>query len=243
MTRETLVLIPGTLCDHTLFAHQVTALSDLVDCQVADSSQEEELSAMAGKILAGVTGNFALLGLSYGGIIAFEILRQAPHRVTKLILMHTNYKQPSQTTRMNQERWAGMACLGRFEEITTGILTDLMLHPLHAEKAHMRAALLNMARAVGKEGFLRQVKAQLGRPDSTADLAKITCPTLLITGREDSICPVALHQEMAEMIPRAQLEVIEQCGHLSTLEQPGKVNQCIRNWWLAQSVIVAHETK
>ena len=232
MNKETLVLIPGTLCDRSLFTHQVTGLSDLADCRVMDSSMEEELGAMADAILSEVEGNFALLGLSYGGIVAFEILRRAPHRVGRLVLLNTNFRPPSETTRMNQERWVGMTFLGRFEEVTTDILTDLMLHPDHARNPAMRTAVLDMARTVGKTGFLRQVKSQLGRPDSTADLSNITCPTLLITGREDKLCSVELHQEMARLIPGATLEIIEQCGHLSTLEQPDAVNQCIRNWWL-----------
>jgi pimeloyl-ACP methyl ester carboxylesterase len=212
MTKETLILIPGTLCDHTLFAHQVAALSDLVNCQVVDSSREDELGAM------------------------FEIMRRFPERVNKLILLHTNYKQASETTIANQERWVGMACLGRFEEITTRILTDLMLHPDHAKDPRQQATLLKMARTVGKEGFIRQVKAQQGRPDSTRDLANITCPVLLVTGQQDIICPVALHQEMAGMIPRARLEIIEHCGHLSTLEQPQVVNRHIRQWWQSQII-------
>jgi pimeloyl-ACP methyl ester carboxylesterase len=236
MTKETLVLIPGTLCDHTLFAHQVAALGDLANCQVVDSSQEDELSAMAESIVAQVRGNFTLLGLSYGGIIAFEIMRRVPERVNKLILLHTNYKLPSEATITNQERWVGMACLGRFEKITTHILTDLMLHPDHAKNPELRATLLQMAGTVGKEGFIRQVQAQQGRPDSTKDLLNITCPVLLITGRQDIICPVALHQEMAGLIPKARLEIIEHCGHLSTLEQPEVVTRRIRQWWLSQTV-------
>jgi pimeloyl-ACP methyl ester carboxylesterase len=188
---------------------------------------------VAREILSETAGDFSLLGLSYGGIVAFEILRQAPHRVRRLMLLNTNFKPPSETTRANQERWVGMACLGRFEEVTTNILTDLMLHPDHARNPEMRAAVLQMARAVGRNGFVRQVKAQLGRPDSTADLATITCPTLLITGREDRVCPVALHEEMAALIPGSRLEIVEECGHLSTLEQPDAVNKLIRNWWLA----------
>jgi len=238
--KETLVLIPGTLCNATLFQHQVAGLADLADCYVADSSRANELGAVAGAILAEVAGDFALLGLSYGGIVAFEILRQAPRRVKKLILLNTNYRLPSETTRVNQERWVGMTCLGRFEEVTTDFLTDAMLHPDHAQDPAMRAAVLEMARAVGPDGFIRQVKAQLGRPDSTSDLPRITCPTLLITGHEDRICPVALHQEMAALIPGAHLKIIAGCGHLSTLEQPEQVTQCIRNWWLEHQT---HETK
>jgi pimeloyl-ACP methyl ester carboxylesterase len=160
-----------------------------------------------------------------------------------MILLNTNYKAPALATRTNQERWVGMAFLGRFEEVTTDILTDMMLHPNHAQDPAMRALLLQMARSVGKEGFIRQVKAQLGRPDSTADLPHITCPVLLITGRQDNICPVALHEEMAALLPQAHLEVIEQCGHLSTLEQPQAVNRLIRRWWQAQHNVIVHEKK
>jgi pimeloyl-ACP methyl ester carboxylesterase len=129
-----------------------------------------------------VTGRFALLGLSYGGIIAFEIMRRAPERVGRLILLNTNFRQPSDSTRANQERWVGMACLGRFEEVPG--------HPDRSDAAPGprpgpgdAGRRTDMARSVGKEGFVRQVKAQLGRPDSRADLPGSSCPTLLITGQ------------------------------------------------------------
>ncbi|GAB2557390.1 alpha/beta fold hydrolase [Spirosoma areae] len=233
--KEPLILIPGTLCDASLFASQVAALSDLADCRVVDSSRADPLTEMAALILAEEAGNFALAGLSYGGIIAFEIWRQAPERVSKLILMNTNYKAPSETTRANQERFVGMAGLGKFREITTDILTDAMLHPDHAQQPELRGTVLNMALNVGEAGFVRQIKAQLARPDSSADLPTITCPTLLIAGREDKICPPALHEEMARLIPNSYLEIIEQCGHLSALEQPDRVNGVIRKWWLNNS--------
>lgn len=229
--KDPLIFIPGTLCDANLFASQVTALSDLADCRVVDSSRSDSLAGIAALILAEVTGRFTLLGLSYGGIVALEIWRQAPKRISKLILMHTNYKAPSGTTILNQQRWVGMAVLGKFREVTTDILTDAMLHPDHARQPNLRETVLNMALNVGKAGFIRQITAQLGRPDSTDDLPTITCPTLIITGREDKICPPALHEDMARLIPDAHLEIIEQCGHLSTLEQPGAVNRIIRNWW------------
>ena len=229
-----LLFIPGTLCNASLFTAQVADLADLADCRVVDSSRAETLSGMAALILAEVSGPFALAGLSYGGILAFEIWRQAPERITKLILLNTNHKAPAETTRTNQERFVGMAVLGKFNEITTHILTDAMLHPAHAQQPEKRQAVLDMALNIGPDGFIRQVKAQLGRPDSTADLPHITCPTLLIAGRDDTICPPALHEEMARLMPNAQLEIIDECGHLSTLEQPETVNRIIRAWWQNQ---------
>ena len=171
------------------------------------------------------------MGLSYGGIIAFELLRQAPERINKLILMNTNYKKPSEQTQINQQRFIGMAYLGQFKEITSEILIDAMLHPKNAQKQELRETVLNMALNVGIDGFFNQVKAQLGRPDSTKDLQNIKCPTLIITGREDNICPLKLHEDMAEAIPNSTLKVIEECGHLSTLEQPNLVNNTIIDWW------------
>jgi pimeloyl-ACP methyl ester carboxylesterase len=225
-------MIPGTLCDHNLFKYQTEGLKDLVDCRVASNSSASSLKQVAKNIIEKQTGSFSVMGLSYGGIIAFELLRQAPERINKLVLMNTNYKEPSEQTRINQQRFIGMAYLGEFEEITSEILIDAMLHPKNAKKQELRETVLNMALNVGIDGFFNQVKAQLARPDSTKDLQNIKCPTLIITGREDNICPLKLHKEMAEAIPNSTLKVIEECGHLSTLEQPNLVNNTIIDWWI-----------
>ena len=225
-------MIPGTLCDDNLFKYQAEGLKDLVDCRVVSNSSSSSLKQVAKNILKKQTGSFSIIGLSYGGIIAFELLRQAPERINKLVLMNTNYKEPSEQTRINQQRFIGMAYLGQFKEITSEILIDAMLHPKNAEKQELRETILNMALNVRIDGFFNQVKAQLGRPDSTKDLQNIKCPTLIITGREDNICPLKLHKEMAEAIPNSTLKVIEECGHLSTLEQPNLVNNTIIDWWI-----------
>lgn len=224
-------MIPGTLCDATLFNHQLSNLNDLAICQVGDHSSGDQLSKVATTILDAIIGNFAILGLSYGGIIAFEILRQAPERIDRLILLNTNHKAPSETTRANQQRFVGMSELGEFREITTDFLKDAMLHPDHAKQPEMRETVLQMALNTGKAAFIRQIKAQLYRPDSTNDLPNIKCPTLIMTGRQDTVCTVEIHEEMAALIPNSQLNIIEHCGHLSTMEQPAMVNKIIRDWW------------
>jgi len=228
---EKLIMIPGTLCDASLFAEQQKGLSSIADCYVASNTSSASLKKVAKNILNTYSGDLTIMGLSYGGIIAFELLRQAPDRIKKVILLNTNYKKPSEQTKINQQRFIGMAYLGEFKEITSTILIDAMLHPINAKKQALRATVLNMAINVGVDGFYNQVKAQLGRPDSTSDLKKIQCPTLIITGREDIICPLKLHEEMAEAIPNSTLNIIEECGHLSTLEQPQLVNNVIINWW------------
>jgi pimeloyl-ACP methyl ester carboxylesterase len=228
---EKLIMIPGTLCDETLFLHQKKVLKSIANCHIVSSSTAACLKQVAKEILDSHHGDLCVMGLSYGGIIAFEMLRQAPDRIKKLILLNTNYKKPSLQTQINQQRFVGMAYLGSFKEITTTILIDAMVHPKSAQKQILRDAILDMALAVGVEGFLNQVKAQLARPDSTQDLPKIQCPALIITGREDTICPLELHEDMAKAIPNATLKIIEECGHLSTMEQPLAVNNIIIDWW------------
>lgn len=228
---EKLILIPGTLCNDTLFEHQKKELATIANCYVANNSSSTSLKQIAKDILNKYSGDLSIMGLSYGGIIAFELLRQAPNRIKRLILLNTNYKKPSEQTRINQQRFIGMAYLGEFKEITSNILIDAMLHPENAKNQELRETVLNMALNVGVDGFFNQVKAQLGRPDSTKDLQNIKCPTLIITGREDDICPLKLHEEMAEAIPNSTLKIIEGCGHLSTLEQPDLVNNAIIDWW------------
>jgi len=229
--RKPLIMIPGTLCDSTLFQYQQTALQDLADCQVADHSSADSLEEVAANILAAVQGPFSIMGLSYGGIIAFELWRQAAERIERMILLNTNHQKPSDTTRANQQRFLGMSVLGEFREITTDFLKDAMLHPAHARQSEMRSIVLDMALNTGKFAFFNQIKAQLNRPDSTKDLPRIQCPTLIMTGREDKVCTPAMHDEMAKLIPNSTLAIIEHCGHLSTLEQPEEINKIIKNWW------------
>ncbi len=226
-------MIPGTLCDETLFKYQLTGLKDIADCRIGDHSSSDDLKEVASNIIAEIQGGFSILGRSYGGIIAFEIWRQVPERVNRLILLNTNHRKPSESTRAIQQRFLGMSALGEFREITTDFLKDAMLHPDHAKNGELRKTILAMAINTGRSNFFKQIKAQLNRPDSTSDLPNIQCPTLVMTGRQDKVCTPQIHKDITQLIPKATLELIEKCGHLSTLEQPERVNRIIRDWWKA----------
>lgn len=230
MNKPTLVLLPGTLCDAALFAHQVEHLADIADCVVGDLTRFDTLAATADDVLRTAPERFALAGLSYGGIVALEIMRRAPQRVTRLALLNTNPKAASAELKARQQRFVGMAVLGEFREITTDFLKDVMLHPDHRRDQELRRKVLAMAENIGMAGFVNQVRAQLARPDSTPFLRHIPCPTLVLTGREDMVCPLALHEEMAQLIPNSRLLIVEHCGHLSTMEQPEIVTAALRQW-------------
>lgn len=225
-----LLLLPGTLCNATLFAHQVAHLEDVARPQVVAVHLQDDLRAVARYVLSQVEGPFAVAGLSYGGIVAFEMWRQAAARIVKLALLNTNPRPPSSETRERQQRFVGMAHLGEFRSITTDFLKDAMLHPDHRRDLKLREAVLDMAESIGVQGFVNTVRAQLSRPDSTPDLPRITCPTLVLTGREDTVVPLPVHVEMAQALPRSRLVIVEQCGHLSTMEQPEIVTGALREW-------------
>ena len=227
--RIPLLLLPGLLCDEALLRHQTETLADLAEITVADVTQEDQASAMVQRILAGAPEEFALAGLSMGGYLAFEILRQAPDRVKRLALLDTSARaDPPEKMKLRQDL-IELARTGAFKGVTPRLLPRL-IHPARMGDAVLVGSVLAMAERVGREAFLRQERLLMLRPDSRHDLSLIHCPTLVLCGRQDGLTPLADSEEMAEKIPRAKLVVIEDCGHLSTMEQPRAVSAVMRYW-------------
>jgi pimeloyl-ACP methyl ester carboxylesterase len=225
-----LVLLPGMLLDAELFAHQVKHLSDACDVQVGDITTADTIEGMARSVLEAAPERFALAGLSLGGIVAFEILRRAPERIERLALLDTNARPPTPDQLEAWRRFAALTREGRFAEVTETHLMPVLISPDRQSDTGITGAIKRMAEHVGEEAFLRQLSAQSARPDSRKHLGYISCPTLVAGGRQDALCPVELHEEIASAIPGAALVVIEQCGHLSSMEQPQAVTALLRYW-------------
>ncbi len=216
-----MVFAPGMMCDERLWAHQIERLD--VAASVADLSRDDNFADMADRLLAAAPPQFALAGLSMGGILAFEVLRRAPERVTHLALLDTNpYAETPQKERVRSEQMRAVAA-GRLREITIDTLKPLYLAVANRGDRRLRQTLLDMALSLGPEVFQRQARALLARADSSATLAAIRCPTRVICGREDTLCPVEWHERMAAAIPGASLLVLDGCGHVSALERPAAV--------------------
>lgn len=224
-----LILLPGLLCDGALWQHQSQALADIAQVSVADLTSQETIGAMASQVLAEAPEQFALAGLSMGGYVALEIIRQAPERVARLALVDTNARADS--PQQSADRWAliGLARSGEFKGVTRRLL-PLLVHRERVNDEPLANAIFAMAERVGRDAFIRQQRAIMGRPDSRRDLGLIHCPTVVLCGRQDLLTPLAMATEMAEKIPRAVLVAIEECGHLAALEQPQAVSAVLRYW-------------
>jgi pimeloyl-ACP methyl ester carboxylesterase len=224
-----ILLVPGLNCSARLYAHQVPALWRFGPVQIADHTRADDMAAIAAGILNAASPRFALAGLSMGGYIALEIVRQAPERVAKLALLDTGARSDTLEQTERRHRLIGLAQTGRFAEVPD-ILFPLLVHRNRHGDATLKNINRMMAQETGPEAFIRQQHAIMGRADLRASLPAIRCPTLVLVGDGDELTPPALSQEIAAGIPGARLVTVPDSGHLSTLEQPDAVNKVLVDW-------------
>lgn len=230
MTREPLILIPGVLCAGELWRDQVEGLGDIANPVVSMAhATHPTIPAIAAAVLAAAPPRFALAGLSMGGYVAFEVMRQAPERVSRLALLDTSARtdRPDQTAARRE--LVTLAEAGRFEAVVDRLLPSFV-HPDRVGDKALLARMRADAAAIGRDGYLRQQAAVMARADSLSSLAAIRVPTLVLVGRQDARTPPPLAEEIAAGIPGARLVVVEDSGHLPTMERPAETNAALRAW-------------
>jgi pimeloyl-ACP methyl ester carboxylesterase len=229
MAATPVLLLPGLLEDADAFGRQLEGLRQLAAFTVADLTRADSMAELARQALAQAPpGPIALAGHSMGGYVALEILRQAPARITRVALLNTNARPDSPEATENRRRLMALAEKD-FPAVITTLLPKLMTEG-HLRDAEITGTVSEMALAIGKDAFIRQERAIIGRSDSRPHLSRIACRTLVIASRNDALMPVEVLQELADGIPGATLEVIEDCGHMASLEQPEKVTELLRAW-------------
>lgn len=229
MARLPLVLIPGMMCDARLYGPQIAAFSGIRALHLAPICDTDSVGAMAAAILADAPRRFALAGLSMGGIVAMEVLRQAPERVERLALLDTNPR--AETDAVKDKRAPQMAA------VRAGRLADVMRREMIPNYAHDRASAaeletlaLDMAVALGPDVFLRQSQALMDRPCQIETLRAYAGKALVLMGESDRLCPLDRHTQMAGLLRNSVLEIISGAGHLPTLEQPEATNAALGRW-------------
>ena len=226
---EPLVLLPGMMCDARLFGPQIDALTSDTAVMVAPITQADRIEDIAAHLLDQLPAKFALGGLSMGGIVAMEVLRRAPERVTRLALMDTNPLAETPQVAAAREPQIVAARAGRMLDVMREEMKPNYLAP-GPRRADVLDLVMDMARDLGPEIFVRQSRALQKRPDQQTTLRKCKVPTLVLCGIHDTLCPVRRHEFMAELIPHATLQVLDDAGHLPTLERPAAVTDALRRW-------------
>jgi pimeloyl-ACP methyl ester carboxylesterase len=225
------------MCDATVWAAQVAALEDLAQIHIPDHGLADSLPAMADAILRKAPRRFAVAGHSMGGRVALELMRRASDRITGLALLDTSYlprPEGAAGERELQERQKLLDLAQRegMRAVGERWLRIPMVHPDRFGDHELLERILGMIERRRPQEFAAQVRALLARPDASALLGQIRCPTLVLCGKDDAWALLAAHRAMAALIPGSTLVSIRHCGHMSTLERPRPVNQALRTWLL-----------
>jgi pimeloyl-ACP methyl ester carboxylesterase len=224
-----ILLVPGLVGSPRIYAPVLPALWRLGPVTVANHIRDDNMGAIARRILAEAPPRFALAGHSMGGYIALEIIRQAPERVARLALLNTQARPDTSEGMARRRGTMARAQNGEYRALLDELFPGLV-HPSRRDDAALRQLVHDMANDVGPEGFVRQQMAIVGRPDSRPTLSWITCPTLVLSGDEDNTIANSLSVEMANGIPGAKLVILTDCGHLPQVEQPQATAAALLEW-------------
>lgn len=225
----TVVILPGLLEDADAFQHQVGHLRGLAACTVADLTRADTIAGLAEEALKQAPpGPFSLVGHSMGGYVALEVVRRAPERVTRLALLNTHARPDSAEATANRKRLIELAEKD-FESVIQTLMQKLVTAE-NLEDAEITGTIAEMALGTGKEAFQRQERAIMGRADSRPYLRDIRCKTLVVAARQDQLMAVDLLEELARGIPESTLAIVEDSGHMASLEQPEEVAQLLQGW-------------
>lgn len=232
--REPLVLLSGMLGDQSLWDGLSAGLADVVLPWPARIDLDDSVPELAASVLAQAPPRFALAGHSLGAIVALEIVRRAPGRVTTAVLINASGRGPSEAQQQSWRSWRDRTEAGEFHSIAKELALATLASNRRNDEDIVRANAA-MAVSVGADGFLRQLAAQSTRPDSIRDLKETELPVLVVSGELDEVCPPALQRELVEHCPTAEWVTIAGAGHMVPLEAPDALAEHIRRWLVSHN--------
>ena len=222
-------MVPGMMCDERIFSPQIEELSKNLEVTVADISSFSSVRELASDVLKKAPKSFSLLGHSMGGIVAMEIYSQEPNRIEKLILMDTNPKAELDEVKLKREP--------QIKDVREGKLLEVMrdeMKPNYLAESENESSVLDvcmdMALSLGPDVFINQSRALQKRTDQLNTIQSINIPVLIMCGSEDKLCTVERHEMMHNMISDSDLKIINNAGHMPTLEQPRETTEVLKEW-------------
>jgi pimeloyl-ACP methyl ester carboxylesterase len=215
--------------DRHMWQHQISRLGDVAPPMAIDLLDQETVSEGAERVLDSVAGPFAVVGFSMGGYVAFEIMRKASDRISQLALIDTSARADTPERSAERERLIALARAGEYETLVEQAPPQVV-HPSRLDDQALIGSLRDMALRVGAEAFVRQQRTIMSRPDSRGDLEQIDCPTLVICGRDDTLTPPSLSEEIGAGIAGARVVLIDDCNHYSPMERPYAVTALLQEW-------------
>jgi pimeloyl-ACP methyl ester carboxylesterase len=224
-----IVLVAGLAASPRIYAPIIPALWRFGPVTVANHIRDDNMGAIARRILAEAPPRFALAGHSMGGYIAFEIIRQAPERVIRLALINTQARPDTLEASAGRRGQIARVQAGQFHEVLDAAFPGFV-HPSRRDDPELRQLVHGMGDDIGPDAFVRQQTAVMGRQDSRPTLSAIRCPTWVLTGDQDNTIPNSLSVEMADAIEGAALTIIPNCGHLPQVEQPQATADALLSW-------------
>ncbi len=234
MTLIPLILIPGLMCDAVVWTPLLPTLSGHATCQIADHGNADSLTRMAQQVMDTAPPRFAVAGHSMGGRVAMEVVRLAPERVTRLALLDTGYQGRASGAAGEEEAAKRYALLDiAHKRGVRAMATEWvqgMVEPARLGDKALIESIVAMFERKSADVFAQQITALLGRPDATPVLRAVRVPTLVLCGRADSWSPVAQHEQIAGLVPGSQLRVVDDAGHMCTMERPEAVAQALLDW-------------
>ncbi|MCB2156791.1 alpha/beta hydrolase [bacterium] len=227
------ILLPGLALDERLFEPILGCLTDRFRVVVVRIAQAGSLPAAARRIeaVADACGfsRFALGGLSMGGYVCFEFARLAPERLRALCLMNTAAKGDSVLAAARRRSVVRLCERGRYDLVVRPFLNRI-LSPRHAANPEIAARVLAMTNDAGPETMSADTQAIAARGDYDAVPPIIRCPTMILCGYDDMLTPPKESERMAAAISGSELHILDDCGHLSPLEQPRAVGHILAHF-------------
>ena len=227
------ILIPGLLCTAELFRDQLQALCDLAvrnsmvnAPEVVDTFSHDSIEAMAASALTATRGPVVAIGLSMGGYVTLEMARIAPNRVQGMALLSTSYKSDTADKRAQRMATIKMAKSERFRGVTRHLLGSF-LSPIALTDEALVARVLKMTQHVGRDAFISQQTAILNRRDQSDTLAAFQGEIVILCGLLDELTPPERSREMAALARHADLRLLPEIGHLSSIEAPQAVSDTV----------------